>query len=103
MKYLVSWKARNGGSGAENHASAAEGLQAFSKWSPAADATFHQFLARLDGEGGYAVIESDNPVSVMEGPAKFEPWFEFTVTPVMDIMDSIPIVAAAIEFRNSVG
>lgn len=103
MKYLVSWKPREGGSGEDNEAGAARSLEVFGKWSPPNDATFHQFLTRLDGEGGFAVVESDNPASVMEGPTKFGPWFAFTVTPVMDIMDGIAIASEAIEFRRSIG
>jgi hypothetical protein len=72
------------------------------KWSPAPDATFHQVLARLDG-GGYAVVESDNPASVMEGLAKFTPFFEFHVVPVVGITEGVPVVNSAIDFWDSVG
>ncbi len=102
MKYLVSWKARGGGSGRDNEAGVARSLQVFSKWSPPSDATFHQFLTRLDGEGGFAVVESDNPASVLEGPSKFGPWFEFTVTPVLDIMEGVPLFNEGVEFRKSI-
>ena len=102
MKYLVSWTLREGGSGNDREADVERSLQVFSKWSPPGDATFHQFLTRLDGQGGYAVVESDNPASVLEGPSKFGPWFEFTVTPVIDIMEGVPIFNEGIEFRRSI-
>jgi hypothetical protein len=102
MKYMVSWRTRAGGSGADNEAALARLLQAFSSWSPPSDATFHEFLGRLDAEGGYAVVETDNPASVMEGPSKFAPWLEFSVTPVLDITDAVPVFNAGVEFRNSV-
>ncbi len=102
MKYVVSWKPRSGGSGADNEASVARSLQVFSKWSPPNGATFHQFVTRLDGEGGYAVVEADDPLAVMEGPSKFSPWFEFTVTPVVDITEGIPTFSEGIEFRKSI-
>jgi hypothetical protein len=102
MKYLVSWSARDGGSAADNEAAAKRGLQIFSKWSPPAGATFHQFVTRLDGEGGCAIVETDDPKNVMEGPAKFGPYFKFTVTPVVDIMEGIPVANEAIEFRDSI-
>jgi hypothetical protein len=102
MKYLVSWWNRGGGSGADNEAALARALQAFNSWTPPTDATFHQFLTRLDAEGGYAVVETDNPASVMEGPSKFAPWLEFSVVPVVDIAESIPVYNAAVEFRNSI-
>ncbi len=101
-KYLVTWTARSGGSGAEQEAAEERSLQLFSKWSPPADATFHQFLTRLDGNGGAAVVETDNPLSVLEGPAKFGPYFEFNVVPVIDIMDGVAVGQEGIEFRQSI-
>jgi hypothetical protein len=102
MKYVISWKALQGGSAADNEAAAERGLQLFSKWSPAADATFHQFVQRLDGTGGLAVVETDNPQSILDGPSKFGTLFEFKVDPVIDIMESIPMANEGIEFRRSI-
>ncbi|HXY43394.1 MAG TPA: DUF3303 family protein [Acidimicrobiales bacterium] len=103
MKYVVSWNLRSGGSASDNEASVARVLEVFAKWSPPADETFHQFLTRLDGEGGYAVVETDNPLSVLEGPAKFGPYFEFSVVPVVDVTEGIPVQSEGIEFRSSIG
>jgi hypothetical protein len=102
MKYLVAWTNRSGGSASDNEATVARSLEVFSKWSPPADETFHQFLSRLDGEGGYAVVETDNPLSLLEGPAKFGPYFEFSVTPVVDITEGVPVLNEGIEFRRSI-
>jgi hypothetical protein len=102
MKYLVSWTARAGGSATDNEAAVKRSLAVFGKWAPPSDATFHQFLARADGTGGYAVVETDNPASVAEGPAKFGPYFEFEVIPVMDITEGVQIVNEAIDFRDSI-
>ena len=102
MKYLVSWKARAGGSAADNEAAVKRSLAVFGKWAPPSDATFHQFLYRADGTGGYAVVETDNPASVSEGPTKFGPYFEFEVIPVMDITEGVPLANEGIEFRDSV-
>jgi len=102
MKYLVAWKVRSGVGGGQAEADIERSLKVFSKWSPPGDVKFLQFLTRLDGEGGYGVIESDNPAHVLEGPSKFGPWFEFTVTPVMDIMEGVPVFNEGIEFRKSI-
>ena len=102
MKYLVTWTARAGASAADNEEAVKRSLAVYSKWSPAADATFHQFLTRLDGTGGCAIVETDNPASVAEGPAKFAPYFDFEVTPMLDITDGVPLLSEAIEFRDSV-
>jgi hypothetical protein len=102
MKFLVSWTARDGGSAAEIETAARRNLQVFSKWSPPADQTFREFLARVDGTGGYAVIETDNPLSLADSSAKFAPWFEFQVVPVLDITDAVPLATEAIDWRDSI-
>jgi hypothetical protein len=102
MKYLLSWTPRNGGSPAETEEALKRSLAAFAKWSPPEAVTFHQFLSRLDTGGGYAVVEADDPMLVAEGPAKFAPWFDFDVVPVVDIMEAIPVAQEAITFRDSV-
>lgn len=102
MKYVVAWKARASGSAQENEAGVARSLQVFGSWTAPSDSNFLQFLTRLDGEGGFAVVETDNPVSVLDGPAKFGPYFEFSVYPCMDIMEAVPVLSAGIEFRNGI-
>lgn len=102
MKYLVSWTARAGGSAEENESLVTRSLAAFARWAPPEDATFHQFLARLDGQGGFAVVETNNPASVAEGPSKFGPFFEFSVVPVLDIGEGVALAQAGIAFREAV-
>ena len=59
MKYVVSWTFRSFGSVAEQEASATRLLlKVYSKWTPPASMTFHQFLGRIDGSGGYQVVET---------------------------------------------
>ena len=102
MKFVVTWKPRSGGSSAENEESLRRNLQVFSKWTPPSDITFHQFVGRLDGEGGFAVVECDNVKSLMDGPSKFSPWFEFNTIPVADIQDTVPSGQEGIDFRDSI-
>jgi len=102
MKYLVSFMTRSGGSAADTEIAAKRSMDVFSKWSPPEGVTFHQFLARLDARGGYAVVESDNPQLVAEGPAKFAPWFDFEVVPVSDMTEAIAVGQEAIDFRDSI-
>ncbi len=102
MKFLVSWTIRSGASGADNEADAERGLHVFSKWSAPSDETFHQFLGRLDGRGGYAVVETDNPDSLGEAAAKFGVWFDFEIVPVADISETTRLSTDAVAFRKSV-
>ena len=102
MDLLVSWKNRPGASTEENEASAKRGLQLFSKWSPPEGAVFKQFLTRLDGDGGYALVSADDPKLILDSSVKFGPMFEFSVVPVMDIMEAVPVFNEAIEWWESI-
>lgn len=101
-KYLVSWKLRQGGGAQQNHEDVKKNLDTFAKWQVPAGQNFLQFLGRVDNQGGYAVAETDDPASLTDGPAKFGTWFEFEVIPVVDIMDGVAQLAAAVEFRESI-
>ncbi|MGH3345449.1 MAG: DUF3303 domain-containing protein [Nocardioides sp.] len=96
MKYVVSWVPRAN----TTEESAARSLQVFGKWSPSA--TFTEFVGRVDGQGGFAVVEADDPKVVAKDVAPFVAWFEFAVHPVMDIAETAMIGAEAVEFLASV-
>ena len=102
MKYVITWKPRFGGSAAENEASAARTLEVYSKWAPDPDVTIHQFVVRADGEGGFAVTESDNPAAGVLTIFKLAPFAEYTVHPVLDIEEGTGLYAEAIEWRKSI-
>jgi len=102
MKFVVTWKPRLGGSAAENEASVARVLEVYSKWTPPADATFHQFVVRADGEGGFAVVEGDDPAGLALSIFKLFPYLEYGVHPVLDVEEAVGLLTEAVEFRNSV-
>ena len=101
MKYVMAWTTRFGGSGKENEESAERALQLFSKWQAPAGSTFHQFVGRLDGDGGFAVVETDDPALIARDTAIFSAFFDFMVYPVLDIQESARIGGEAVEFRRS--
>jgi hypothetical protein len=102
MKYVITFKPRSGGSAAENEASAARALEVYSKWAPPEDTTIHQFVLRADGEGGFAVTESDNAASSALSIFKLTPYFEYAVYPVLDIGEAVGLYAEAAEWRKSI-
>ena len=102
MKYVIAWKPRLGGSAAENEAALARVLEVFSKWTPADGVTFHQFVLRVDGEGGFAVTEGDDPASGLRDVAKFLPFLEYAVYPVLDVAEGAGILAEGVEWRKSI-
>jgi hypothetical protein len=94
VKYLMTWRPRRW---SEDDISRRREL--FKRWRPPEGLVFHQFVTRLDGDGGYAIVESDRPEPVLDAPARFCPWFEFSLVPVMDILDSVPVFDRAEAFR----
>ncbi len=87
MKYVITWKPRGGGSAADNEASAARLLDLGGEWAPSPGTTIHQFVVRIDGEGGFAVVESDNAADVAKTLFKLSPFSEYTAYPVIDFAD----------------
>ncbi len=101
-KYLMSWKVRASGTAQQNHDDGKSILEAFAKWQTPADQKWSEFLSRVDGGGGFAVIETANQAGLMDGVSKFLTWLEFDIVPVIDIMEGVSNLAAGAEFRESV-
>jgi len=99
MKYVVAWEVRPNVSEDE----LARSLQIFEKWSPAEGNNFLEFLWRVDDNGGFAVVETDDVTLAARDVAAFSIFFDFKVYPVLEARESARIAAEAIEFRRSVG
>ncbi|MDG4665411.1 DUF3303 family protein [Mycobacterium sp. 236(2023)] len=102
MKYLVSWTYRFGGSAAENEESVRRGLEVFAKWAPPSSAAYHQFVGRLDGGGGFAVVETDNPADLSDTTSKFGFIAEYQIFPVVDIDQSAHALQQGVDFRAAI-
>ncbi|OBI18084.1 DUF3303 domain-containing protein [Mycobacterium sp. E2327] len=103
MKYVVSWTYRLNGTAAENDESLRRGLAAYSKWSPPQSTTYHQFVGRVDGGGGFAVVETDNPADLVETTSQFATILDYQIYPVLDIADSVQALQQGVAFREAVG
>src|SRR4029077_16427402 len=102
MKYLVSWTYRLDGSAAEDEAALRRGLAVFGKWTPPASTTYHQFVGRVDGGGGFAVVETDDPSDVADVTAKFGFVADYRIYPVVDIDKAVQALQEGMEFRDSI-
>jgi hypothetical protein len=102
MKYVITWQPRSGGSAADNEASAARFRALTREWSPSADTAIHQFVVRIDGGGGFAIVESDGPAAIARTLFRLAPLNEYTAYPVIDYEEGIRIAVEADEFRASV-
>jgi hypothetical protein len=81
---------------------AARSLQVFSKWTPSEGADFREFLGRVDGRGGFAVVETNDASLIAKDTAPFTSWFDFSVYPALEIADSAAIDMEAVGFLNSI-
>jgi hypothetical protein len=98
MKYVVTWENRSNAT----EETAARSEQVFSKWTPHEGSTFKVFLARIDGRGGFAVVETDDPTLVLRDTALFGAFFDFSVYPVLEIADSTAIEMETVEHLRSI-
>jgi len=97
MKYVVSWQSRPN----VTEEVQARSLEVFRKWSPAEGTTYLQFLGRIDGPGGFAVVETDDPALLARDTAIFSTYFDMTVYPVLDVQEAAQIGGEALEFIRS--
>ena len=75
VKFVISWQPRSN----MTEEMQARSLDVFGKWSPAAGTNFLRFLRRIDGPGGFAVVETDDPALLARDTAIFSTFFDMTV------------------------
>ena len=100
MKYVVSWTFRLGGSAGDNEAGVKRLLEVYSKWTIPESMTYHQFVSRVDGNGGFAVVETDNPMDMIGDVGKFGPLLEYQIYPVVEVADSVQATQEGVKFRG---
>ena len=103
MKYAMSWTSRLGGSGKDNEEAVQRALALLTKWQPPAGTTFHQFVGRVDGEGGFAIVETDNVNDLLTETLKFAAFNSFQIHPVVDTGEWAQAVQQGIDYRASIG
>jgi len=102
MKFVIQWTSRPGGSGRDNEETQKRVQAVFGKWSPSPSATIQQYVGRIDGRGGFAVVETDDANAMAGDLSVFTPYFDYTVYPVVDIQELVAVGQAAIELRDSI-
>ena len=102
MKYVVGSTVRPTGSAKESEEAVPRILELLSKWTPPASTTIHQWFTRIDSNGGFLVVETDNPADLAEATSAFGPFFDFQIHPVIDYADGVSAVQKGVEYRNSI-
>jgi hypothetical protein len=99
MKYVVTWEPLP----TLTEETAKRSLAVFSKWSPTHPEHFQAFLGRMDGYGGFAVVETDDPTELAKDTSPFTVWFRFQIHPCLEIADMAAIQTEALAFAESIG
>jgi hypothetical protein len=97
MKYVITWVFRDGTTEEDQ----ARSLAVFGRWEPDEASTFLQFVSRVDGRGGFAVVETDEPALIARDMAIFGTFFDMSVHPVLDVQQGAAIAASALAFVAS--
>ena len=85
MKFVIAYTSRLEGTAAENVASAESAQKLLAGWTPNPNANIQQWVQRCDGNGGFAVLESDNATEILSDLLVWSPWLDFQVYPVVDL------------------
>jgi Protein of unknown function (DUF3303) len=99
---VLVYSSRASGSVTDNLEAAESAQKLLSKWAPSPSATIHQWLQRCDGNGGFAVIETEDLGALYKDLAIWSSWLEFEAYPVLDIGDSTPLMMEALATARSV-
>jgi len=96
MKYVITWTNRD-----QTPDDSKRLLAAFAAWKPAAS-NILQFVSRVDNGGGLSIVETDDPANLLRDTSKFSAWLDFTIYPVIDVQDAVPVFNEALEFLDGV-
>ena len=75
-------------------------LQLFTNWQPPSE--FKAHYTRADGKGGIALFEAEDASVALEMVAPFTAFFDFEITPVVNIEDAVPVFFKTTEWAESV-
>jgi len=79
------------------------GLQLFTNWKLPEGFEFKAHYSRADGNGGIAIVEASSAAALFEGVAPWVPFLHFETSPVIDVMEGVPISMRVNAWRDSVG
>jgi hypothetical protein len=102
MKFVLTYTVRAGGSEVENFEAGKRAQALLSKWQPSKAATIREWVSRCDGNGGFAVLETDSATELLKDLTTWSSFLEFAVHPVVDIAEATPAVNEGLAIRDSV-
>jgi len=99
MKFVIAFTTQQGGSEADRHEAAKKAQQLLATWQPSDAASIVQWVSRVDGNGGFSIVETDSAENSLGDLATWSSFLDFQVYPVIDIGDATPVTDAALGTR----
>ncbi len=81
MKFVFTYTTQQGGSEADRHEAAKKAQQLLATWQPSDTASILQWVSRVDGNGGFSVIETDNAENILKDLSTWSSFLDFQVLP----------------------
>jgi Protein of unknown function (DUF3303) len=101
MKYVIEYEIRTAGYTYDQNFDNQDALlKAFGKWTPEEGLTINAFLSNLNN-GGYVLVEADDPTVVYSFVSKFTAWNAVNVVPVIDVADAVAQAAASLAWGRA--
>ena len=97
MLFQVSWTRRDTGASEEGDRRV---LALLEKFEVPEGVTVHTWVERVDGTGGFGLLEADDPQALAAGLVIFAPYFAFEDVPVVQHADGVAALAAGVAFRD---
>jgi hypothetical protein len=97
MKYVLAYKARTSDTAKGNLDASRSAQKLLTSWQPHAPEGISEWLQRVDGTGGFAVVQTDDAAALFKDMSTWSPWLEFEVIPVIDLADATAMTEAAIQ------
>lgn len=97
MLFLINWQCSD-----QSEDVIKRRLELIGHWERPDGWETHGSYARVDGSGGTIVVEAGSAETVARGLTKLLPYFDFDVTPVLEVGEWRSITHTGIAFRDSV-
>jgi hypothetical protein len=101
MKYVIDYQIRTAGLAHDQNLGNQESLlKVFEQWKPEDGLTIHSFVSTLDN-GGYILLEADDPLTVSRFVSKFVYWNDVKVVPVVDVAEAVGVGAESLAWTRA--
>ncbi len=76
--------------------------QIYSQWKPPAGMEIKAFYSFADGNGGIIITEASSAAVILEAISPFSPYFEYKMSPIVEIAEAVSIGQRVNAWRDSI-